>query len=50
MVWKPREKELTAEEAIEQAAKELAPFWYGCSPLLAGILEDGIFLTLPLSE
>ncbi len=37
MVWKPKEKELTLEEAIKFAKKELAPFWFGSAPLLAGI-------------
>jgi hypothetical protein len=35
MVWKPKEKELTLEEALSLAKKELAPFWIGSPPLLA---------------
>ena len=35
MVWKPKEKELTREEAVALATKELAPFWHGCPPLFA---------------
>lgn len=37
MVWKPKEKELTKEEAVELARKELQPYWHGSSPLLAGV-------------
>src|SRR5581483_9150852 len=39
MVWKPKEKELTPEEAVAAAKKELAPFWHGSPPLLAGVLS-----------
>jgi hypothetical protein len=35
MVWKPKEKELSKEEAIALAKKELLPFWLGISPLFA---------------
>jgi hypothetical protein len=45
MTWKPKEKELTREEAIEQAKKGLIPFWFGSSPLFAGVrLEEGVSL------
>jgi len=37
MVWKPKEKKLSAEEAVALAKKELAPYWFGSSPLLAGL-------------
>jgi co-chaperonin GroES (HSP10) len=37
MVWKPKEKELTAEEAIALAKRDLAPFWLGSEPLLAAV-------------
>jgi len=30
--WKKKEKELTKEEAIEQARAANLPFWFGCSP------------------
>jgi len=33
MVWKPKERELTKEEAVVQAKKEYAPFWLGMRPL-----------------
>ena len=37
MVWKPKEKELTPEEAIKMAKAELAPYWIGSPPLLAAV-------------
>jgi hypothetical protein len=37
MVWKPKEKELTVEEAIALAKRDLAPFWLGSEPLLAAV-------------
>ncbi len=49
MVWKPKEKALTQEEAVELARQELAPHWVGCSPVLAGVrLPDGRLTVLPL--
>jgi hypothetical protein len=50
MIWKPKEKELTPEEAVVIAKKELAPFWFGSPPLLAGIEHDGLPLIIPLSK
>jgi hypothetical protein len=42
MAWKPKEKQLSPEEAIEMARRDLAPFWFGSPPLLAGVRgEDG---------
>jgi hypothetical protein len=37
MVWKPKQKELTREEAVELARSELAPDWFGVRPLLAAV-------------
>ena len=37
MIWKPKEKELTPEEAVERAKKELSPYWFGSPPLLAAV-------------
>jgi hypothetical protein len=37
MAWKPKEKELTLEEAVELARKELASDWHGSPPLLAAV-------------
>ena len=48
MAWKPKEKELTAEEAIDLAKKELAPFWFGSIPRIAGVTVDGGSLVVPL--
>jgi len=45
MAWKPKEKELTREEAVTLAKKELAPYWIGSSPLFTAV--NGI--ALPLS-
>lgn len=50
MIWKPKEKELTPEEAVAIAKKELAPFWFGSTPLLAGIEQEGASLVVPLSK
>jgi|GEM_PF-6372337 len=50
MVWKPKERELTREEAIEAARKLLAPNWYHASPLfMAGPSPEGIKI-FPLDE
>ncbi len=48
MVWKPKEKELTQEEAIALAKKELSPFWFGSGPLLAGIKTGARTTVYPL--
>jgi hypothetical protein len=50
MIWKPKEKELTPEEAVTLAKKELTPFWFGSPPLLAGIQQEGQSLIVPLSK
>ncbi|MEO5969988.1 MAG: hypothetical protein ABIQ95_08675 [Bdellovibrionia bacterium] len=50
MIWKPKEKELTPEEAVAIAKKDLAPFWFGSSPLLAGFAHEGHSLIVPLSS
>ena len=36
MAWKPKEKELSAEEAVEEAIAHLKPFWHGSPPLICG--------------
>jgi hypothetical protein len=48
MVWKPKEKELTPEEAVALAKKELRPFWHGSAPLLAGVAHGGRVTAHPL--
>lgn len=35
MAWKPKERPLTAEEAVARAKQSLAPFWSGSTPLFA---------------
>jgi hypothetical protein len=37
MSWKKKERELSQEEAIELARKELEPYWLGSKPLLAAV-------------
>lgn len=37
MIWKPKPEELTHDQAVSLAKKELAPFWFGSKPLLAGV-------------
>ena len=48
MGWKQKEKELSVEEAIELARRELEPYWFGSRPLIIGIQSGGQFVTLPL--
>jgi len=44
MIWKPKEKELTKEEAVALAKKELAHLWIGSVPLIAGVrTAKGVF-------
>ena len=51
MGWKPKEKVLTSEEAIELARRELAPFWIASDPLLAGVRgADGKATAHPLDH
>lgn len=49
MIWKPKEKDLTLEEAIEMARKELAPFWFGKGPQIAGVFSNGVYSVFPLN-
>lgn len=48
MGWKVKEKPLTAEEAIEQAQKQLAPYWNRSKPLLAAVESQGKVSAHPL--
>ena len=50
MIWKPKEKDLTLEEAVELARKELAPFWFGKSPQIAGVHSNGGYSVFPLTK
>jgi hypothetical protein len=45
MGWKRQDKELTPQEAIALAQRELAPYWIGSAPMVAGVrLENKFFL------
>ena len=48
MVWKPKEQELTPEEAIALASAELKPYWIGSEPLLAGVVNGATAAVHPL--
>ena len=50
MVWKPKERELTEEEAVEQAIKELKPQWLHSEPLFAVVYEGEGRDDVPLGE
>jgi hypothetical protein len=50
MVWKKKEKPLSPEEAIAQAKKELAPFWFNSEPLLAAVRTEAGASALPLTS
>jgi hypothetical protein len=50
MGWKVKEKPLTAEEAIEQARKQLAPYWNRSKPLLAAVESQGKVSAHPLDQ
>lgn len=50
MTWKPKEKELTPEEAVALAKKELAPYWVGSKPLIAGVKNGNRCFVVPLDE
>jgi hypothetical protein len=50
MSWKPKEKELTQDEAIEAAKVELAPFWFGTTPQIAGVKNDNQYQVFPIDS
>ena len=50
MGWKKKEKELTLEQALQLAKKDLAPFWLGSSPLFTAFEQDGAVKLFPLDE
>ncbi|OFZ18679.1 MAG: hypothetical protein A2X94_14320 [Bdellovibrionales bacterium GWB1_55_8] len=50
MIWKPKERQLTREEAIALARKELKPLWFGTTPLLAGVRAGAKFAAHPLDQ
>lgn len=40
VAWKPKEREITAEEAIEIAKREVEPNWFGRIPLFSGVRQS----------
>ena len=48
MVWKKKEKELTEEEALKLAIKELKPRWLNSDPIIAGIENEEKYTAHPL--
>jgi hypothetical protein len=50
MGWKPKEKPLTAEQAIELAVQELTPQWFNSPPLLAGVKSGQEATVHPLQK
>jgi hypothetical protein len=50
MVWKPKEKELTKEEAIALAKSELSQYWLNSTPLFTATEVDGQASLFPLDR
>jgi len=50
MAWKPKEKELTKDEAVALARSELAPYWHGSRPLLAPVKTADKTTVYPLDD
>jgi hypothetical protein len=51
MAWKPKEKNLSPAEAVALARSELAPYWLGSEPMLAGVRNpDGRAMAHPLDK
>jgi hypothetical protein len=50
MVWKPKEKKITLEEALILAKKELGPDWFGSEPLIAATHVDQQVQVFPLTQ
>ena len=48
MGWKKKEKDLSPEEAVALAKKELAPFWFGSGPRIVGLKQEKGSVVLPL--
>lgn len=48
MAWKPKERELTPEEAIAQAKATVAPLWFNSSPLLIALKKNKQTSVYPL--
>ena len=50
MARKSKEKEISPEEALEMARKELAPFWEGLPPLFAGVRTPAGSQVFPIDQ
>jgi hypothetical protein len=50
MGWKPQEKELSQQEAVELAQRELAPYWFGIEPQLISIKQGAQSSLFPLDK
>lgn len=50
MIWKPKERKLTEEEAVELAREQLAPYWFNSKPLIAGVQNEGKLGAHPLDK
>ncbi len=51
MVWKPKEKELSQEEAVALAKNDLKPYWHSSPPLFIAIQTDnGTHNIYPLND
>lgn len=50
MAWKPKEKDLTAEEAVALARKELEPLWFRSDPLICGVVGENGPQAVPIDS
>lgn len=50
MIWKPRPVDLTRDEAIDLAKKELAPNWHRLTPQMAGVKTETGYVAYPLAS
>ena len=47
-MWKAKEKEISLEEALDIARKDILPYWFGLSPQFAGVQIGEKKIVLPL--
>ncbi|HTL12200.1 MAG TPA: hypothetical protein VL588_06920 [Bdellovibrionota bacterium] len=50
MVWKPKEKELTRDEAVKLAREEVAPYWIGSPPLVVAAQAGAMPRLFPIHQ
>ena len=50
MIWKPKEKALTKEEAVRFASEKNKQYWYNSDPLFYGIKNESNYFIYPLKE